>query len=67
MKSLKLDPAGICGECIHAKIVTSSKGGIFYYCLLSERNPEFVKYPRLPVYQCPGFQSALPKKEITIS
>ncbi|PYV90885.1 MAG: hypothetical protein DMG05_08715 [Acidobacteria bacterium] len=64
MKSaLKQDPVGICRGCIHSKIITSSKGGIFYYCRLSESNPQFAKYPRLPVYRCPGFQKAISKTE----
>ena len=51
-----LDRVGLCRKCEHAKIVESSKETSFYYCLRSKENPEFPKYPRLPVLTCPGFE-----------
>ena len=48
--------AGLCDGCRFAKIVVSSKGARFYYCLLSETDSAFPKYPRLPMQTCPGFE-----------
>jgi len=57
MKSDSLSSgAGLCQECSFAKIVVSSKEHRFYYCLLSETNSSFPKYPRLPILRCPGFE-----------
>ena len=48
--------AGLCGHCVHARLVTSSRGSVFYFCGLSEVDPAFPKYPRLPVLRCNGFR-----------
>jgi hypothetical protein len=52
---------GLCGTCEHMKMVTSDRGSVFYRCLLSEKDPAFAKYPRLPVLRCSGWQ----RNEIT--
>jgi hypothetical protein len=46
---------GLCATCVHAQIVTSSKGSIFYRCRLAETDPRFVRYPVLPVRSCSGY------------
>jgi hypothetical protein len=48
--------AGLCASCIHARSVESSRGSIFLLCDLSSSDPRFVKYPRLPVLSCPGYE-----------
>jgi hypothetical protein len=48
--------AGLCNSCVHAQIVTSSKGSTFYLCRLSETDPRFRKYPVLPVERCSGHE-----------
>ena len=50
-----LDPVGLCRRCAHAQIVTSSRGSQFYLCRLSYTDPEFPRYPRLPVVECRGY------------
>lgn len=50
--------AGLCETCTHAQIVTSSKGSSFVLCRVSEVNPAFRRYPRLPVIACPGYLTA---------
>jgi hypothetical protein len=35
--------------------VSSARGSTFWRCALSERDPRFAKYPRLPVVTCEGF------------
>lgn len=48
--------AGLCADCIHAKKITSERGSVFIFCLLSQTDPRFAKYPRLPVLECPGYE-----------
>jgi hypothetical protein len=51
---------GLCGACRHSKIITSDKGSTFYRCGLSDTDPRFPKYPRLPVIQCAGWTPLQP-------
>lgn len=47
---------GICGVCIHAKIVTAKNTAEYLRCSLSDQNPtRFKKYPSLPLLTCDGF------------
>jgi hypothetical protein len=45
---------GLCLDCCHARAIASARGSSFYLCALSETDPDFPKYPRLPVLQCSG-------------
>ena len=47
---------GLCGHCRHARALTSAGGSRFYQCLLSETDPRFPKWPRLPVLACAGHE-----------
>jgi hypothetical protein len=47
---------GLCADCIHARVVESSKGSAFLLCQLSKMDPRFPKYPRLPVLSCSGYE-----------
>jgi hypothetical protein len=49
-------PPGLCGECRHARALTSSGGATYYQCLRAEADPRYSKWPRLPILQCPGFE-----------
>jgi hypothetical protein len=51
------DPIGLCATCRHARVIQSAHGSTFYLCRLSETDPRFPKYPRLPVLRCSGFES----------
>lgn len=53
-------PLGLCTDCLHARVIESAKGSTFSLCKLSESNPEFAKYPRLPVLTCSGYTCRLP-------
>jgi hypothetical protein len=55
--SLTVDP-GLCGTCLHARVVRSDRGSVFYRCGLSDGDPQFPKYPRLPVIECAGWKRA---------
>lgn len=48
--------AGLCADCLHAKRIVSAKGSVFWLCGLSEQDPRFPKYPRLPVLACEGYE-----------
>jgi len=48
--------AGLCASCRHARALTSAAGSRFYQCLLSEKDPRFAKWPRLPVLSCAGHE-----------
>jgi hypothetical protein len=50
---------GLCGQCLHRKEIASDRGSIFTMCLRSFREPEYPKYPRLPVLSCAGFEKAI--------
>lgn len=52
------DPVGLCADCRHMRSVLSSRGSLFYLCQLSEIDPRFPKYPRLPVLRCRGYEQA---------
>jgi hypothetical protein len=48
--------AGLCTDCRHTQRIESARGSIFYLCKRSAADPEFPKYPRLPVVQCRGYE-----------
>jgi hypothetical protein len=48
--------AGLCTDCRHTERIASSRGSTFYLCRLSLTDPQYVKYPRLPVLACAGYQ-----------
>ena len=47
---------GLCAACIHHKEIRSDRGSIFIMCMRSFKEPEYPKYPRLPVLQCTGYE-----------
>jgi len=55
--------AGLCADCIHARTVESNRGSVFLLCELSRSDSRFVKYPRLPVLSCSGYEKAGEKSE----
>jgi|RhiMethySRZTD1v2_1073278.scaffolds.fasta_scaffold02774_18 hypothetical protein len=60
MVSGAIDPAiGLCSRCQHCRIVKSERSA-FYMCRLSFTNPEYRKYPPLPVLRCAGYQPPAP-------
>jgi hypothetical protein len=50
-------PAGLCDRCRHQRIVENTRGSSFSLCELSRTNPDFPRYPRLPVKSCTGFNA----------
>ena len=52
---LKNVDAGLCSDCRHARTILSDRGSAFVMCQLSATDPNFPKYPRLPVLSCTGY------------
>ena len=46
---------GLCARCRHARAQTTTRGSTFWRCLRAETDARFVRYPALPVRDCPGF------------
>jgi hypothetical protein len=49
--------AGLCASCLHARVLRSDRGAVFYQCRLAENDSRYPRYPRLPMLACPGFQA----------
>jgi hypothetical protein len=49
-------PAGLCADCVWARRIVSKTGSMFLLCRRSETDPDYAKYPRLPVLVCPGHE-----------
>ncbi|HEX4348427.1 MAG TPA: hypothetical protein VHZ73_12700 [Vicinamibacterales bacterium] len=52
----QVDRVGLCRSCRLGDRVPSSRGGEFWRCRKSEVDPDFLKYPRLPVVECRGYE-----------
>jgi hypothetical protein len=50
---------GLCARCRHARIVTTPRSQ-FWLCARAASDPRFVRYPRLPVLECPGHEDGDP-------
>lgn len=50
--------AGLCDSCRHQRVVGNTRGSTFSLCERSKAEPEFPKYPRVPVLECRGFEAA---------
>jgi hypothetical protein len=46
---------GLCADCRYMQRIESPRGSIFYLCRRAATDPEFPKYPRLPVLHCHGY------------
>ena len=55
--SYDAETAGLCATCANMRRIVSDRGSVFYLCELSKTDARFVKYPRLPVVACEGYQS----------
>lgn len=50
------ESVGLCFTCRWMRTVTSRRGSTFYRCLRADSDPRFVRYPPLPVRECPGYE-----------
>lgn len=49
--------AGLCGECVNARVIETRTGSRFLLCELSRVDDSYARYPRLPVLRCRGFRA----------
>jgi hypothetical protein len=57
-RAVPRQPSGLCDACRHQRLVPNTRGSVFSLCERSRTEPEFPRYPRLPVLRCPGFEPA---------
>jgi hypothetical protein len=61
--SIARQPAGLCDTCRHQRIIRNTRGSEFSLCERSRTEPEFPRYPRLPVLECRGYEEGkLPER-----
>ena len=54
--------AGLCDSCRHQELIRNTRGSEFSLCLRSRTEPDrFVRYPRLPVGACEGYERRSPR------
>lgn len=51
---------GLCESCEHARIVRGARSQ-FWMCARAESEPDFPRYPRLPVLSCAGHERGTPQ------
>ncbi len=49
---------GLCGMCLHAAVKGTNRGTAYLRCTRAAWDDSLVKYPRLPVIGCVGFEPA---------
>lgn len=54
---------GLCDTCEHQKLIKSGRGSVFSMCQLGLRDPDWPKYPRMPVAQCPRYARVSPSSD----
>jgi hypothetical protein len=52
---------GLCSACLHAAVQRSAKGGAFWRCRAADTGRMQLRYPPLPVVQCPAFEEGTPE------
>ena len=51
-----LKPAGQCVDCLHLRLLRTGRSR-FVRCLLAESDPDYRRYPVLPVLECEGHEN----------
>jgi hypothetical protein len=49
-------PPGLCGGCRHSRAVQARGSSVFRLCLRSTGDPNYPRYPPLPMLSCRGFE-----------
>lgn len=55
---------GLCDLCAHQKLVKSGRGSQFSMCLLGVKDPNWPKYPPMPVSACPRFEREVGQSQV---
>jgi propionyl-CoA synthetase len=63
VSELKVSPVlpvepGLCAQCGHALVKGTNRGTAYLRCTRASWDDRLVKYPRLPVLGCAGFEPA---------
>ncbi|HEV7492770.1 hypothetical protein [Baekduia sp.] len=58
---------GLCDRCAHQQLVKSGRGSEFSMCRLGLKDPDWPKYPRMPVLQCSRYEPAAAARRASIS
>ena len=53
---------GLCGTCLHLRVIESKKGSRFVLCERSRTDASYPRYPALPVLRCAGWVPELPQR-----
>jgi hypothetical protein len=56
-------PLGLCANCRHARRIETRRGSRFLLCGRAADDPQYVRYPPLPVMRCPGHEPVEPEPE----
>ena len=48
--------AGLCDTCRHQRLIPNTRGSVFSLCERSRTDPDYPRYPRLPVVECAGYE-----------
>ena len=49
--------AGLCASCQHVRRVTNARDSTFFLCGRADSDNNFVRYPRLPMLRCAGYET----------
>ncbi len=49
-------PAGLCDTCSHQRLIRNTRGSEFSMCDRAGSEPQFPRYPPLPVGACRGYE-----------
>ena len=60
-------PAGLCDRCVHQQLVRTTRGSTFSLCQRSKTEPEYPKYPRLPVLALPRPRAAAVRRAALVA
>jgi hypothetical protein len=55
--------AGLCDSCRHQRLVRNTRGSVFSLCDRSRTDPDYPRYPRLPVVSCAGYDRRTEKAD----
>jgi hypothetical protein len=47
---------GLCDACRHQRLVPNTRGSVFSLCERSRTDPDYPRYPRIPVLRCAGLE-----------
>ncbi len=50
------ETAGLCASCRHVRRVESGRGSVFWLCRRAQDDPDYARYPPIPVRQCAGWE-----------